>query len=114
MLQVPELQFTTQIAFGRPVDSVTAFRPDHPAIFVWFRYAGGQPGGTITARLVFLAQAGEIEAFNTTGQMSKPEDVGYFKFTAPSDGWPEGRYRVDLVANGTKVRAQEFQVRRSR
>lgn len=114
MLQVPELQLTTQVAFGRPVDNVTIFKPDQPAISAWFRYNGGQPGAALIGRVVFLAPAEEIEAVRVTAQLEKPEDAGHFKFTAPADGWPEGRYRLDLISDSAVVRAQEFQVRRSR
>lgn len=113
-LQIAELHFTTQVAFGRPVDRVTTFKPDQPAIFAWFRYTGGQPGAPVIGRLVFLAPAGEIEATTLTGQVAKPEDVGYFKFNVPSDGWPEGRYRFDVIAAGAPVRSQEFRVGRPR
>ena len=113
-LHVPELRLTTQIAFGRAVDSVTTFKPDQPAIFAWLRHAGAQPGAALTGRLVFLAPAEEIEAMTATARLEKGDDTAHFKFASPAEGWPEGRYRLDLVSGGVTVRTQEFQVRRAR
>ena len=113
-LQVSEVRLTSQVAFGKPVDNVTVFKQDQAAIFAWFRYSGAQFGDGLIARLVYLAPSEEIEASAVTAQLEKSEDTGHFKFSAPADGWPEGRYRLDLISSGVTVRAQEFQVRGGR
>lgn len=109
-LTIAELQLTTQVAFGRPVDRVTTFSRNQAPIFAWFRYAGGRRGDQLSGRLVFLAPAGEIEAVTVSAPLDKPDDIGYFKLAPPADGWPEGRYRLDLLSGGSAVRSQEFQV----
>ena len=111
-LQVAQVQLTTQVAFGRPVDSVTSFAPNQPAIFAWFRYAGAQPGSTLTGRLVFLVPAGEIEALTATMPLAKTEDAGSLRFNMPPETWPEGRYRLDLMTDGTTRGSIQFDVRR--
>ncbi len=113
-LAIPELQLTTQVAFGRPVDRAATFRPDQPAVFAWFRWTGARPGSPLTGRLVFLAPAGDIQAAVVSTELAAPEDVGFIKFSAPSDGWPEGRYRLELSTNGAALTSQEFTVARSR
>ena len=111
-LQIIQMQLTTQVAFGRPVDSVASFPPNQPAIFAWFKYAGAQAGTTLTGRLVFLAPAGEIEALTTTVPLAKPEDAGSLRFNMPPETWPEGRYRLDLMSGGATCGSIQFDVRR--
>ncbi len=111
-LTIAELYITTQVAFGRPVDRSTVFPPDQPAVFAWFRWAGARPGSSLTGRLVFVASAGDIEAAEASAELTVPDDVGFFKFTPPRGGWPEGRYRLDLVSSGAALNSQEFRVAR--
>jgi len=111
-LQIIQIQLTTQVAFGRPVDSVTSFAPNQPTIIAWFRYAGAQPGSTLSGRLVFLAPAGEIDALTSTVPLAKPEDATSLRFNMPPEMWPEGRYRLDLMAGGATCGSIQFDVRR--
>jgi hypothetical protein len=111
-VQIAQVQLTSQVAFGRPVDSVTSFAPNQPAIFAWFHYAGAQPGSTLTGRLIFLAPAGEIEALTATMPLAKTEDMGSLRFNMPPEMWPEGRYRLDLMTDGTTRGSIQFDVRR--
>jgi hypothetical protein len=111
-VQISQVQLTTQVAFGRPVDNVTSFAPNQPVIIAWFRYAGAQPGSTLTGRLVFLAPAGEIEALTSTVPLAKPEDAASLRFNMPPETWPEGRYRLDFMADGATRASVQFDVRR--
>ena len=111
-LQIPQLQLTSQVAFGRPVDSLTRFAPTQAAIYAWFTYASATPGTELIGRLVLLAPAGEIEARTLKTALAKTDDAGSFTFSVEPDTWPEGRYRLDLQSGGTKVRSIEFDVRK--
>ncbi|HYL79368.1 MAG TPA: hypothetical protein VEU07_01065 [Candidatus Acidoferrum sp.] len=110
--QITQAQLTTQVAFGRPIDTVTRLTPTQTTVHAWFAYTGATPGTQVTGRVVLLAPAGEIEARTAAATMTKPADSGSLSFSVGPDPWPEGRYRVDLILPGLPPRSLSFEVAR--
>jgi len=42
--------------------------------------------------------------------MVKDEDEASFSLSKPTNGWPVGDYRVDLLIDGTKAKSVAFKV----
>jgi hypothetical protein len=82
---------------------VTAFPPDTPKVFTTFKSKGAKKGDKI--RAVWIAEdVGDAAAPNskvleTTGDLDSDTDTGMFSVSQPKNGWPPGKYRLEIYAN---------------
>jgi hypothetical protein len=65
-------------------------------------------GGTLTARWTY--QDGQVVDESTRTISGNGETVTRFHIVNPA-GWPAGSYRVEVLANGTVARTEDFTVR---
>lgn len=94
-------------ADGRVSAPATVFAPAD-TIYVSVQTQDPAPGSTLSARWTY--EDGQVvsekrETLATTGAA-----VTRFQIAKP-DGWPAGRYRVEIALNGQAVGTRDFEVR---
>lgn len=88
-------------------DRTDTFRPTE-TIYASVRTTGAG-SGTLKAR--WLYQDGQLVEESTETIAPTSEARTEFHVAKP-DGWPEGKYRLELTLNGIAVGTREFQVRK--
>lgn len=104
-------QMTSQMAFGQPVDQLRSFPRTQESIIAWVKYAGGAAGRRVTGRLLYLPPGKEIEAYRLDAPAEKGEGTLSFRFSAPPERWPVGKYRFEFLLDGAPLHAIRFEVR---
>jgi len=96
---------------GPENEAVTSFTPDTPMLYAIFKTKGAKDGAK--ARGVLIAEdVGDVALPNTKVLETKLDmegdtDDGDFNFSKPTNGWPVGKYRVEIYVNdelATKVK----------
>ena len=92
-------------------EETTTFAADAPTLYVLFKTKGAKDGDK--ARGVLIAEdVGDVappntKVFETKLDMEGDTDDGDFNFSKPTNGWPVGKYRVEIYVNddlATKVK----------
>jgi hypothetical protein len=86
----------------------TVFATTDPTIYVSVASDGSSPGMNLTARWLF--EDGQVVNETTLAMAPTGPTASEFQISKP-DGWPVGRYKVQILANGAPVAVQEFEVR---
>lgn len=101
----------TAVDLGRSIDAdnkikdaTATFRP-RDTVFVVVE-TSGQAGGTLQSRWSFHDGQVVKEASQPVAADSRTE----FHVSKP-DGWPIGRYRVEILHNGAVLESKEFEVK---
>src|SRR5438445_7276220 len=96
---------------GPEDEAVTSFTPDTPRLYAMFKTKGAKDGDK--ARGVLIAEdVGDVAPPNTKVLETKLDmegdtSDGDFNFSKPTNGWPVGKYRVEIYINdelATKVK----------
>jgi hypothetical protein len=103
----------TGVELGKAVDAekrisapTTSFAPGD-TIYASVRSVGAGPGVTLTARWSY--QDGQV--VEETSQVILPTGPAATEFhISKPDGWPTGRYKLEVTANGAPVATKEFAV----
>jgi hypothetical protein len=104
----------TGIEIGRAIgsdrrvsDPATQFAPAD-TIYASVATEGNAPSVTLRARWTY--EDGQI--VNETSETITPKGAAATEFhIAKPDGWPAGRYRVEVTSNGMAAGSREFEVR---
>lgn len=94
-------------ADNRVTTAMTTFSP-RDTVYVVVAADNATQGGELGARWTF--QDGQVVDTNTKTLTSTGPAMHEFHVGKP-DGWPVGRYRVDILTNGTVAQTREFEVR---
>jgi hypothetical protein len=104
----------TDVTVGRSVggdnrvtDRTTEFGPGD-TVFAAVETDRSASGGTLVARWTY--QDGQVVDESSRTIVANGETVTAFHIVNPA-GWPAGRYRVEVLTNGTVARSEEFTVR---
>ena len=104
----------TSVELGRSIDAgrriqggTTTFRRGDTIYAVVA--TSGSSGGTLQARWMF--QDGQVVNESSQPIAASPDSRTEFHISKP-DGWPSGRYRLELLHNGAVVQSKEFEVSR--
>ena len=104
----------TQLQLGRAIGAdnrVTASVTEFTAmdtIYASVVTEGTAPSATLTARWTFE----DDQLVEESSQTLAPSGTAVTEFHIfKSDGWPVGRYRVDILLNGASVQSMEFDVK---
>ena len=90
------------------------FSSDTPKIRAFWRGRHLEGGDRI--QVLWLAEDVGVDAPKdskiTEGAVTayKPDDNGIFALERPKEGWPIGRYRVELYLNGRLMQTEEFDI----
>ena len=101
--QAGDIKVRAIVTSGPGEDPVTTFPPDTPKVFATFKSKGAQKGDKVRA-LWIAEDVGEAappnsKVFETTGDLDSDTDTGMFSISQPKNGWPPGKYRVEIYAN---------------
>ena len=94
--------------------ATTTFTPDTEKIYALFKTDGVKSGdkmrGVLIAEDVGDAAPPNTKVLETRIDMEGDTQDGDFNFTKPTNGWPLGKYRVDVYLNGDLVTTAKFTV----
>ena len=96
-------------------DAVSTFTPDTEKIYALFKTIGAKKGDKIRAALI-AEDVGAVAPANTKVletniTMDGDTDDGDFNFSKPTNGWPVGKYRVDVYLNDQLLETAKFTVK---
>lgn len=92
-----------------PVNATDTFYPDTPEIFVVTEVEGGQEGMGFTASWIWETEE-DYHIQDTQVELPRGASKPYFSMTCPDEGWPAGRYRVELNTEEKLAATVNFQV----
>ena len=114
VLHAQSLKVEAIIAEGQDSKPATAFAPDVPKLYAFFRSEGTHTGDKL--RGVWIADdVGNAAPKQTTiDQATLTADsenfYGAFSLTKPTKGWPPGKYHVDIYLNDKLAVSPEFTI----
>ena len=93
----------------RVTDPTEEFRPNE-TIYATVITTGGAPNTELTARWTF--QDGQVveETTQTIAPTQGVDAASEFHVSKP-DGWPAGKYKLEVLVNGTPAATKEFEVK---
>jgi len=87
-------------------DDTTSFKPSD-TIYASVETDGTAPDATLTARWTYQ----DGQTVNESSQPVPAKDDARTEFhIAKPDGWPTGKYKVDILLNGNKADTKDFEV----
>jgi len=100
---------------GPDDDAVTSFMSDTPKLYTMFKTKGIQNGDKIRGVLI-AENVGDVAPANSqvlekTLTLEQDTDDGDFNFSKPTNGWPAGKYRVDIYVNGELATSAKFTIK---
>lgn len=98
------MKITAAAATFKPKDTV------HVSIGTATSDPAATVAGKVGAKLVYLDKSGEIVVSDETRDLNLTNTGNTnFQFAKP-DGWPAGKYRIDVSLDGKVVQSKEFEV----
>ena len=100
---------------SRPTDTFTS---DVPKLYAFFKSTGTKKGDSL--RAVWIAEdvgsaaPKETKIDESTLTADEENFFGAFALSKPTNGWPEGKYRVDLYTGDEVATAVRFTIRRAK
>ena len=94
-------------------DAQTTFKSDAPKIVLHAELLDMQQGTKVSADWIAENTNGAAPLnfkIDSAEMMVKDEDEASFSLSKPTNGWPVGDYRVDLLIDGTKAKSVAFKV----
>lgn len=96
-------------------EEVSTFTPGTDKIYALFKTIGARNGDKIRAALIAedvgAAAPANTKVLETNIDMDGDTDDGDFNFSKPSNGWPVGKYRVDVYLNNQLLATAKFTVK---
>jgi hypothetical protein len=106
-LKVADINLGRSIAADKSVaDESDSFRPED-TFYVSVRTEGSAPNATLKARWTY--EGGQVVDESTQSIAPSGPAVTEFHVSKP-DGWPLGRYEVEVLLNGASAGRKEFKV----
>jgi hypothetical protein len=106
--RVSGVQVGSAIGADKAVVTPTSSLAPGDTIYASVATEGASPKVTLTARWTY--EDGQL--VNEESQTIAPEGPATSEFhISKPDGWPAGRYQVQILADGTAVATQQFEVR---
>jgi hypothetical protein len=102
---------------GLGEEETTTFAPDTPKIYATFKTIGAKNGDK--ARAVLIADdvgdvaPPETKVVETSLTLEGDTDDGDFNFSKPTNGWPPGKYHVEVYVNNELAAKAKFTVKAS-
>ncbi|HEV8455531.1 MAG TPA: hypothetical protein VGQ24_11595 [Gemmatimonadales bacterium] len=91
----------------RLTDETDEFRPAD-VIYTVVETRGTAPNAVLQARWTY--QDGQVVDESSRNISASGDDVTEFHISKPS-GWPTGKYKVQILLNGTPVESEDFEVK---
>ena len=91
----------------RVTEKVSDFRP-HDVIYASVLTSGASPNAVLRARWTF----GDGQLVSESEQTIAPSGDAATEFhVSKPDGWPVGKYKVEVFLNGTPAQSKDFEVK---
>ena len=92
----------------------TSFAADTPSLFAMFKTKGIKDGDKVRGVLI-AEDVGDVAPANTkvlekTLALNGDTDDGDFNFSKPTNGWPVGKYRVEVYVNDELATTAKFAI----
>jgi hypothetical protein len=99
---------------GPKDEPVTSFTADTPKLFAMFKTTGIKNGNKLRGVLI-AENVGDVAPANTkvlekTLTLEEDTDDGDFNFSKPTNGWPVGKYRVEIYVNDDLAKTVKFTI----
>ena len=110
-----EVTVEAKMTTGPNGEETTTFGADAPKVFVTFKTKGASDGDKI--RAVWIADdVGDAAPKGTkidekTLKMEGDTEDGVFSLSKPTNGWPVGKYRVEIYVNDELVTKLKFTIK---
>src|SRR5207248_6568120 len=95
-------------------EATTTFAPDTPKFYAIFKTTGIKKGdkarGVLIAEDVGDAAPANTKVLDETIDLDEDTDDGDFNFSKPDNGWPVGKYRVEIYVNDELAAKAKFTV----
>ena len=93
----------------------TTFASNTPKLYAIFKTEGAKAGDKIRGVLI-AEDVGDVAPANTKVletilDMEGDTDAGDFSFSKPTNGWPVGKYRVEIYVNDQLATAAKFTIK---
>jgi hypothetical protein len=100
---------------GPDDDAVTSFMSDTPKLYTMFKTKGIQNGDKVRGVLI-AENVGDVAPANsrvleTTLTLEEDTNDGDFNFSKPTNGWPPGKYRVEIYVNNELATTVKFTIK---
>ena len=96
-------------------EEMSTFTPGTEKIYALFKTIGAKNGDKIRAALIAEdvgdAAPANTKVLETNIDMDGDTDDGDFNFSKPTNGWPIGKYRVDVYLNDQLLATAKFTVK---
>jgi hypothetical protein len=96
-------------------EPATSFPADTPKLFAIFKTKGIQNGDKVRGVLI-AEDVGDVAPANSkvlekTLSLEEDTDDGDFNFSKPTNGWPVGKYHVDIYVNDKLATTIKFTIK---
>lgn len=103
------------VTTGPDDDAVTSFMSDTPKLYTMFKTKGIQNGDKVRGVLI-AENVGDVAPANsrvleTTLTLEEDTNDGDFNFSKPTNGWPAGKYRVEIYVNDELATTVKFTIK---
>jgi hypothetical protein len=93
----------------------TTFASNTPKLYAIFKTEGAKAGDKIRGVLI-AEDVGDVAPANTKVletilEMDGDTETGDFTFSKPTNGWPVGKYRVEIYVNDELATAAKFTIK---
>src|SRR5262245_49838286 len=106
--RISAIDLGTAVGADGRVSTPTSVFATTDTIYASVLTEGQQPGSTLSARWTF--QDGQVVSENRE-TLGSPGRVSTEFHIAKPDGWPAGRYRLEIALNGQPAGSRDFEVR---
>src|SRR2546423_5943904 len=110
-----EVQVEAYMTNGTQDEAATWFAPNTPNILAIFKTKGLKEGdklrGVLVAEDVGDAAPANTKVLEKTLAMDADTEAGEFTFIKPTNGWPIGKYRVEIYVNDELAAKVNFTVK---
>lgn len=110
----PEPKVEVAVAVDADTKPATTFSKDVPKLYAFFKSKGTAKGDELKS--VWIAEdVGDAAPKNfkideATLSADKDDFFGAFSLSKPNNGWPVGKYRVDIYAGDKVVATAKFKI----
>ena len=109
-----DVKVTAVTTTGKKDKPTTIFPTDTPEVWAVFKTKGAKKGDKLRGVLI-ADDVGDAAPANTkvaekTLTMEGDTDDGYFTFLKPTNGWPAGKYHLDIYANDELATTVKFTI----
>ena len=110
-----DVKVKTVMTTGPENEPVTTFESDTPELYAMFKKQGIKNGdkvrGVLIAEDVGNAAPANTKVLEPTLDLDGDTEDGEFNFSKPDNGWPVGKYRVEIYVNDKLADTVKFTVK---